>query len=226
MGVALVIAMQTCVLSGLCLVLLSQMQCIHAKSVTALSDSDFTTKTSNGQWLVKFYAPWCSACKKLQPTYAQLPDLLPGVNVAEVDIDQSKELASKFGVNSIPKVKFIFNSGKSVVPYTGSGTLDDLKEFVAKHQQKQNSAGTNMLGIPLPDPDDTSVRAKLTRMIQSNPLITVSAAFALGTVLGALAGATIALKEKEAMPNTPTWMARPSPGISPAAGEGAHPHNY
>ena len=43
---------------------------------------------------------------------------------------------------------------------------------------------------------------------------------------GALAGATIALKEKEAMPNTPTWMARASPGRPAGAGaEEPHLHN-
>merc|ERR1711934_398981 len=220
MGIAC--TMKPALLVILCLALAS-LQSAAAKPVIALGDADFSQQTSNGEWLVKFYAPWCSACKKLAPTYAGLPDLVPGVNVAEVDIDQSKELAAKFGVTSIPAVKFISDGGSSIVPYTGNGKLEDLKSFVATHSKNnQNSVGTSNVS----DPGDSSVRGKLTRFIQTNPLIAVSAAPALGTVLGALAGATIALKEKEAMPNTPTWMARASPGRPAGAGaEEPHLHN-
>ena len=87
-----------------------------------------------------------------------------------------------------------------------------------------------MAGRPAPQlsagrssPPDNSLKGRLAAFVQVNPLISLTIALAGGLVVGqcwlqaesdqlcdtgAAMGATVALKEKEDMPSTPTWMAR------------------
>ena len=45
-----------------------------------------STGATTGDWLVKFYAPWCGHCRKLEPIYEELAtELKDVVNVARVD---------------------------------------------------------------------------------------------------------------------------------------------
>lgn len=50
-----------------------QTQTVHA-SVVALTEDNFDEQTSEHVWLVKFYAPWCTHCKKIAPLYEKLPE--------------------------------------------------------------------------------------------------------------------------------------------------------
>lgn len=53
--------------------------------------------------LVDFYADWCGPCKLVGPIVEQLTDEYAGrVKVGKVDVDESTDLAMKYGVMSVP----------------------------------------------------------------------------------------------------------------------------
>ena len=58
--------------------------------------------------VIDFYATWCRPCKMMSPIVEQLAKQYAGkVDFYKVDIDQESELASVFGIQSIPTFLFI-----------------------------------------------------------------------------------------------------------------------
>ncbi len=63
--------------------------------------------------VIDFYATWCGPCKKLSPILDELASEYAGqVEFYKVDVDKEQELASVFGIQSIPLVLLIPQSGK------------------------------------------------------------------------------------------------------------------
>ena len=82
--------------------------------------------------LVDFYADWCAPCRVVAPVVDQLAeDYADRVGVFKVDVDASPDLASRFGVRSIPTL-VLFKDGEPVETLVGvvtrgqlSGVLDN-----------------------------------------------------------------------------------------------------
>ena len=78
--------------------------------------------------LVDFYAQWCSPCKVLAPIIEELAKELKGkVKVGKLDIDQAKEIASKYSVMSIPTL-ILFKDGKEEKRIVGLRNKEELKK--------------------------------------------------------------------------------------------------
>jgi thioredoxin 1 len=70
--------------------------------------------------LLDFWAAWCPPCRGLAPTIEQLATEYKGrVKVGKVDVDSQPELATQFGVVSIPTL-IVFNGGKAVATKVGA----------------------------------------------------------------------------------------------------------
>lgn len=70
--------------------------------------------------LVDFWATWCPPCRGMLPTVEQLSEELAGkAKIVKVDIDQSRDLAAKFGIVSVPTFN-IFKDGEVVATLVGA----------------------------------------------------------------------------------------------------------
>ena len=71
--------------------------------------------------IIDFYADWCGPCKMVAPILDELSDEFDGkLNVYKVDTEQEKEIASIFGIQSIPSLLFVPKDGQ---PQMAMGAL-------------------------------------------------------------------------------------------------------
>ncbi|XP_028392944.1 thioredoxin-related transmembrane protein 1-like [Dendronephthya gigantea] len=84
----------------------------------------------HGHWMIKFYAPWCPACRNLEPTWEKFALEAESLNVrvGEVDVTRSTALSGRFGIVSLPTIYHAMN-GKFRL-YQEKRKLDELLDFV------------------------------------------------------------------------------------------------
>lgn len=71
--------------------------------------------------IIDFYADWCKPCKLIAPIMDELAEEYKGqIYIYKVDTQVERELASVFGINSIPAVLFIPMKGQ---PQMSNGAL-------------------------------------------------------------------------------------------------------
>jgi len=104
-----------------------------------LDSRNFDSSISDGHaWLVEFYAPWCSHCKRFESQYQlvsqklqDLPDKEDRyVKVGKVDGSAEKALSSRFSVRGYPA--FFFIDGWTVRQYEGQRSVEALVKFSTK----------------------------------------------------------------------------------------------
>ena len=63
--------------------------------------------------IIDFYADWCGPCKVVAPVLEELSKDYDGkINVFKVDTEAEQELASVFGIRSIPSFLFVPAKGQ------------------------------------------------------------------------------------------------------------------
>jgi thioredoxin 1 len=63
--------------------------------------------------IIDFYADWCGPCKMVAPILEEIAkDYVGKLMVYKVNTDQEHELASVFGISSIPTILFVPKKGQ------------------------------------------------------------------------------------------------------------------
>lgn len=83
-----------------------------------ITNQNFEAEVINakGKVLVDFWATWCGPCKRQGPIIEEMA--AEGFAAGKVDVDENPELASRFGIMSIPTL-IIFENGKEAKRLVG-----------------------------------------------------------------------------------------------------------
>lgn len=79
--------------------------------------------------VVDFWATWCGPCKMIAPHLEELAKTYEGkIKVGKVNVDEELELATKFGIASIPTL-MLFKDGKLVNTAVGYMNQSQVENF-------------------------------------------------------------------------------------------------
>ena len=80
--------------------------------VMELTSENFNQeRTNNDLLLVDFWAEWCGPCKSMHPIFTRMAKKYKRVRFARVNVDNAQDIASKYGVQSIPTF-IMFKNGE------------------------------------------------------------------------------------------------------------------
>lgn len=84
-------------------------------SAININNNNFQSEVMNSDKpvLLDFWAPWCAPCRMVVPIVEEISDERPDIKVGKVNVDEQPELASRFGVMSIPTL-VVMKDGKIV----------------------------------------------------------------------------------------------------------------
>ena len=90
-------------------------------AVIKISKENFQSEVvqSDKPVLLDFWAPWCAPCRMVGPILDEIAEERSDVKVAKINIDEQPELASQFGVMSIPTL-MVMKEGRIVQQAMGA----------------------------------------------------------------------------------------------------------
>lgn len=104
--------------------------------------------TSGGPWIVEFYAPWCTHCKRLEPHFeaASRAKEAAGARFGRVDGAAHRSLLMRFGVAGFPTIFHIDASG-AVRP----ATINHSKQALVTLAKNGINATQALTGVANPN---------------------------------------------------------------------------
>ena len=80
--------------------------------------------------VVDFWAEWCGPCRQIGPALEEISSDLQGrVKIAKVNVDENPQIASTYGIRSIPTL-MIFKDGKLASQKVGAAPKGDLSRWI------------------------------------------------------------------------------------------------
>lgn len=79
--------------------------------------------------LVDFWAEWCGPCRMFSPIVDEFAEENPEVKVGKINVDEQPEIASRYGVMSIPTA-ILFKNGEVAETLVGVQPKETLEELV------------------------------------------------------------------------------------------------
>ena len=100
-----------------------------------VTDSTFTQEVLDSEVpvLVDFWAPWCGPCRMVAPVVDEIAaQYEEKIKVVKVNTDENPNVASKYGIRSIPTL-MIFKGGQKVDMVVGAVPKTTLANTIEKY---------------------------------------------------------------------------------------------
>ena len=98
-------------------------------SVINVNNHNFENEVmmSDKKVLVDFFASWCGPCRMVSPIVDAIAEERSDIKVVKITVDDSPELASRFGVMSIPTL-VVIEGGREVNRLMGARPKEAILE--------------------------------------------------------------------------------------------------
>ena len=86
-----------------------------------INNNNFLSEVMNSdkKVLLDFWATWCAPCRMVVPMVEEIAKERPDIKVAKINVAENPELATRFGIMSIPTL-VVMENGKIVNQATGA----------------------------------------------------------------------------------------------------------
>ncbi|MHA1598905.1 MAG: thioredoxin [Alphaproteobacteria bacterium] len=100
-------------------------------TIELTNDNFENTLADNDMVVIDFWADWCGPCKMFAPTFEKVSESHPDVTFAKCDTEQQQQLASQFGIQSIPTLAIM---RQNVLLFSQPGALPEnaLEDVISK----------------------------------------------------------------------------------------------
>lgn len=103
--------------------------------VTEVKEADFKSVVLDSELpvLVDFWAPWCGPCRMVAPVVEEIAQQYEGkVKVVKLNTDENPQIASQYGIRSIPTL-MVFKNGEKQEMVVGAVPKTTLSNTLEKH---------------------------------------------------------------------------------------------
>lgn len=114
---------------------------------------------------VDFWAPWCRPCLMVSPIYDKLAQEYTNFKFCKINVDENKEVAMSFGIQSIP-MQLFFANGEKVDELLGAVPESQIRlkvgDVIEKYPTDEKGRLKNILSTWIKHNDQN--RAKLRKL--------------------------------------------------------------